>query len=420
MKAFTEVRSFTARRNTDVGEIPADWVVRDLGSLTDPQRPISYGIVQTGPQIPNGVRCLRVLDIENGRVNTRDLITTSKAISDSYKRTQLELGDLVMPLRGKVGDVAVVGRDLTGANLTRGVGLIAVKAETCGSFVMQVIRSPASRSRLANSMNGSALQEVPIATLRAFKIALAPTRAEQEAIAEVLSDADALIESLEQVLAKKRQIKQGAMQELLTGKRRLSGFEGKWELRSLDAIGECVAGLTYAPPDVSSSGLLVLRASNVFDGRLRLDDNVYVAMDVPDRVFVVPGDILICVRNGSRDLIGKCARIDERARGMVFGAFMTVFRTPNHEFVYHQFQAADIKRQINEHLGATINQITNKSLRSFTIPFPCDAAEAHAIAAVLSDMDTEIGALEEKLDKAHGIKQGMMQELLTGRIRLIQ
>ena len=80
-------------------------------------------------------------------------------------------------------------------------------------------------------MNGSALQEIPIATLRAFKIALPPTKAEQEAIAGALSDADALIESLEQLLVKKRYVKQGAMQELLTGKKRLPGFSGEWKVK---------------------------------------------------------------------------------------------------------------------------------------------------------------------------------------------
>jgi type I restriction enzyme S subunit len=131
------------------------------------------------------------------------------------------------------------------------------------------------------------------------------------------------------------------------------------------------------------------------------------------------GDILICVRNGSRDLIGKCALINEEALGMTFGAFMAVFRTPFYDFVYHQFQSDLIKRQISEHLGATINQITNKSLNSFQIPFPMDEEERTAIAVVLSDMDLEIITLEAKLGKARELKLGMMQDLLTGKVRLV-
>jgi type I restriction enzyme, S subunit len=140
---------------------------------------------------------------------------------------------------------------------------------------------------------------------------------------------------------------------------------------------------------------------------------------VPDKSMVRPGDIWICVRNGSRDLIGKCAKIDDRSHGMTFGAFMAVLRTSNHEFVFHQFQSQLMKKQIHEHLGATINQITNKSLNSFLIPIPPTKGEQEAIAAILSDIDTEITALETKLTKARYLKQGMRQELLTGRIRLV-
>ena len=191
-----------------------------------------------------------------------------------------------------------------------------------------------------------------------------------------------------------------------------------WEVKRLSEIGEPLIGLTYKPSDVRSNGLLVLRSSNVSEGTLQFDDNVFVDMDVPERIIVRKGDILICVRNGSRELIGKCAQIDERARGMTFGAFMAVFRTPFHGFVYHQFQSSLIKKQINEHLGATINQITNKSLNSFQVPFPEDEAEQSVIAEALSDMDALIGALDRLIAKKRDLKQAAMQQLLTGQTRL--
>ena len=163
-------------KQTEVGVIPEDWEIEPLGALTDPKRPISYGIVQTGPSVPNGVRCLRVLDVDDGRVNKSDLITTTKSISDAYKRTVLRSGDLVMPLRGKVGDVASVDEYLAGCNLTRGLALIAIRSEWSASFCKHLISSIATRSRLEQSMNGSALQEIPIATLRTFKISLPPPK----------------------------------------------------------------------------------------------------------------------------------------------------------------------------------------------------------------------------------------------------
>jgi len=184
-------------------------------------------------------------------------------------------------------------------------------------------------------------------------------------------------------------------------------------------IGESLIGLTYKPIDIKSDGVLVLRSSNILEGALCFEDNVFVKTEIPEKIMVRNGDILICVRNGSRDLIGKCAKIDQKVQNMTFGAFMAVFRTPFHNFVFHQFQSDTIKSQIHEHLGATINQITNKSLNSFQIQFPTDKSEQTAIATILNDMDDEIVALEAKLTKARQLKQSMMHELLTGRIRLV-
>ncbi len=192
----------------------------------------------------------------------------------------------------------------------------------------------------------------------------------------------------------------------------------EWSVRRLGEIGESLIGLTYSPENVKSDGLLVLRSSNVAEGELRFEDNVFVDVDVPERIILRKDDILICVRNGSRGLIGKCAKIDERAEGMTFGAFMAVFRTDFHNLVYHQFQSEILKRQIHEHLGATINQITNASLHSFRIPFPRNEAEQRAIAGALSDVDALIGALNQLIAKKCNLKQAAMQQFLTGQTRL--
>jgi type I restriction enzyme S subunit len=191
-----------------------------------------------------------------------------------------------------------------------------------------------------------------------------------------------------------------------------------WDVKSLGDIGESLIGLTYKPADVRSDGILVLRSSNIYEGTFRFNDNVFVKIEIPERIMVQPGDILICVRNGSRDLIGKCVLIDKRAQGMTFGAFMAVFRSSFHNFVFQQFKSWVINRQIHEHLGATINQITNKSLNSFKIPLPPTKAEQEAIAEALSDTDALIESLEQLIAKKRQIKQGAMQELLSGKKRL--
>jgi type I restriction enzyme S subunit len=191
----------------------------------------------------------------------------------------------------------------------------------------------------------------------------------------------------------------------------------EWEVKSLGEIGEALIGLTYKPTDVRKHGTLVLRSSNIQNDALAFDDNVFVDAEIPERIMVLNDDVLICVRNGSRDLIGKSALLDERTKGMTFGAFMAVYRSQIGKLASYLFQSAILKRQINEHLGATINQITNKSINSFRIPVP-PVPEQRAIATVLSDMDAELAVLEKRLEKTRSLKQGMMQELLTGKTRL--
>lgn len=191
-----------------------------------------------------------------------------------------------------------------------------------------------------------------------------------------------------------------------------------WDVKPLGEIGEALIGLTYKPTEVRDHGTLVLRSSNIQSDALAFDDNVFVHADIPDRIMVRPNDVLICVRNGSRDLIGKSALLDERTKGMTFGAFMAVYRSPIGKLASYLFQSPILKRQISEHLGATINQITNKSLNAFLVPVPPSVAEQRAIATALSDVDALLDSLTRLIAKKRDLKQATMQQLLTGQIRL--
>jgi type I restriction enzyme S subunit len=191
-----------------------------------------------------------------------------------------------------------------------------------------------------------------------------------------------------------------------------------WEAKQLGEIGEALIGLTYKPADVRDHGTLVLRSSNIQNDRLEFHDNVYVVAEIPERIRVREGDVLVCVRNGSRELIGKAALLDKQTAGMTFGAFMAVYRSPIGKLASYLFQSAILKRQINEHLGATINQITNKSLVSFRIPYPSVEVERNAIADALSDANALIESLEALIAKKRDLKQAAMQQLLTGKKRL--
>lgn len=184
-----------------------------------------------------------------------------------------------------------------------------------------------------------------------------------------------------------------------------------WDVLSIEEVAQIKNGLTYSPLNVSKYGTLVLRSANIQKNKLSFTDNVYVNCYVPDKNKVKEGDILICVRNGSRDLIGKCALIDKRAKGEAFGAFMAVLRSDISDYLIWQFRSSVMIKQINEHLGATINQITNSSLKSFKIIMPSSATERQAIADVLSDIDALIISLEKLIEKKDHIFSGFKTDL---------
>lgn len=192
-----------------------------------------------------------------------------------------------------------------------------------------------------------------------------------------------------------------------------------WDVKRLGDIGDTIIGLTYSPNEVVDYGKLVHRSSNIQNNRLSYDDNVYVDKTINEKLILKDNDILICVRNGSRDLIGKSALIKGKSVGETFGAFMSVFRSDKCQpFIFYLILSNLVQRQINQSLGATINQITNKTLNDFQIPYPPKLEEQTSIATALSDTDRLITVLEKLIAKKRNIKQGTMQELLTGKKRL--
>jgi len=138
---------------------------------------------------------------------------------------------------------------------------------------------------------------------------------------------------------------------------RFKEFTDNWEEKKLGDIGENIIGLTYSPEDITKDDLfpIVLRSSNIQNDRLDLTDIVRVKTSIPKKIFVQNGDILICTRNGSKRLIGKNIRLRSIDNPIVFGAFMSIFRSQNNGFVEHLFRTEKYHEQIQVNLGATIN-----------------------------------------------------------------
>jgi type I restriction enzyme S subunit len=253
---------------------------------------------------------------------------------------------------------------------------------------------------------------------------------EQQTIVHAIEDVDSAVEALERLIAKKQAIKQGMMQQLITGNIRLPGFTGPWHVVRLVEFGQCLRGVGYDPhtdlsPGDKPSTIRLLRANNVQDGVIVLDDLQFVhERRVNLRQVLRHGDIVICMANGSRALVGKSAyfgRPEKRLR-YTFGAFMGVFRVSNRQcdarFVAELLKSKAFRDWLDIILaGSSINNLKPGDIENFQVAIPSHA-EQTALASVFKDAERELDVLRARLAKAKAVKQGMMQELLNGRTRL--
>jgi len=240
------------------------------------------------------------------------------------------------------------------------------------------------------SLNRNFIAPIPV---------LLPVREiEERKITEVLSDADALIVFTEQLIAKKRQVKQGAMQELLTGKKRLPGFSGVWEIKRIGDLLSIAHGKNQREVSDSNGPYPILASGGQIGTANRF------------------------LYNRPSVLIGRKGTIDQpqymdQPFWTVDTLFYSVVHEPNNaKFLFYRFWLVDWK-QHNEASG--VPSLNARTIEQIEINVPISGEEQIAIARVVSDMDAEIAALEDKLSKARDVKQGMAQKLLIGRIRLV-
>ena len=193
-----------------------------------------------------------------------------------------------------------------------------------------------------------------------------------------------------------------------------------WERKCLSDIASFHSGLTYTPDDVvdSENGILVFRSSNIQNGRISYNDNVYVDKELKERNYVKLHDIVVCVRNGSKALVGKNALVTESDLNATWGAFMTVIRAKqNYEFVHQYLNSTFFKKEMYKDSGtATINQITTAMLNDCKLFVP-SLPEQQKIAEFLSTIDTVIAKQKETVSAWEERKKGVMQKLFSQEVR---
>ena len=415
-------------KKTVVGVIPEDWGVCPLPEIV---------WFQEGPGLrkwqfrSGGLKIINVTNLqENGYL---DLSKTERHISweefeRTYKHFLIDDGDIVMASSGNSYCKTAVVRQRD-QPLLMNTSVIRFKARdrVDRSFILIYLKSKYFKDQIDLMITGGAQPNFGPAHLIKVLIPLPPTKTEQAAIAEALSDADTLIESLEQLLTKKRQIKKGTMQELLTGKKRLPGFSGKWEVKRLGDESDLITKGT-TPTSLGRNfikqGINFVKVESLTEGGTFLPE-MLAAVDeethhLLKRSQLRKNDILFSIAGA----LGRTAIVNAALLPANTNQALAIIRLKPQSCLRYGFILKYLSGpQILAHITAINVQAAQANLslediRSFEVSAP-SAAEQTAIAAVLSDMDAEITALEARLSKAHQIKQGMMQELLTGRIRLV-
>ena len=418
-------------KRTEAGIIPEHWDARPLGSVLSKGR---LGGNYPNSEMETEYPLMKMGNVARGHFDITKLEFVIAGLKPEPAH-RLTYGDVLFNTRNTldlVGKVAIWRDELPVAyynsNLMR---LEFDPRQICSNeYANLSLNSSGAVSRLRNLATGTtSVAAIYTRDLLSFPIAVPPA-GEQKAIAAAFSDVDALLSGLDQLIAKKRDFKQAAMQQLLSGRTRLPGFHRRWAAKQLGHAGQCLRGVSYkGDSDLSSHDTRhtkrLLRANNVQNAVIATDEIQFVNVArVSAHQILRKRDILICMANGSKSLVGK-AGIFTVADGYeyTFGAFMACYRTDPHaahpDFVFQLFRTGQYRNYINTLLaGSSINNLSPSSIESLEFPFP-DVAEQTAIAAILSDMDAELSALEAQRDKTRALKQAMMQELLTGRTRLV-
>lgn len=375
---------------TEVGVIPEHWEVRSLLSTVR----IANGQVDPRQEPYNSMTLVAPDHIESqtGRLLEKRTAREQKAISGKYI---FNSGDIIYSKIRPHLKKAVYA-DFSGL-CSADMYPLTPSHDVSGAYMLPVLLGHAFSTYAETVSVRSGMPKINREELAGYRLALPPLP-EQSAIATVLSDMDALIGGLNQLIAKKRDIKQATMQQLLTGQQRLPGFSGKWEVKRLGDVLRVRHGKSQSAIEVSGGKYPILATGGEIG---RTDTFLYDKPSV---------------------LIGRKGTIDRPIyRDEPFWTVDTLFYTEIAKeavpvFIYYKFLMIDW-RSYNEASG--VPSLNASTIEAVDIVIP-DIAEQTAIAAILCDMDNELTTLETRRDKARQLKQGMMQELLTGRIRLSQ
>ncbi len=425
-----------ALKQTELGVIPVDWEVKQIGDLkpfvTSGSRAWATFYSEHGSpfiRITNLSRDCIYLDLQDLR-----FVNIAKNETEAT-RTALQDGDVLISITADIGIIGYVSPKLPKpAYINQHIALVRFDpGRTSSKFVSYFLATGQPQSLFRMLTDSGAKAGMNLTTVQHVLLALPPTIAEQHAIAETLSDVDALIESLERLIAKKCDVKQGAMHDLLAGKKRLAGFSGEWEVKPLGDLFSFSGGLSASRDQLSTEGFCYLHYGDIHMSKktsvdVRSEFQDIPKLDIPlNQVPTVSllndGDVVFVDASEDDEGTSKHVVIVNPTRVPFISGLHTIVaksRTDglDHQYRRHCFQTSAVKSQFSFFaVGTKVSGISKTNIAKITLPVP-PVPEQTAIAAILSEMDAEIAVLETRIAKARALKQGMMRELLTGRIRL--
>ena len=414
-------------KQTEVGVIPDDWETKTLLELAEGKKELfdDGDWIEAEHITTRGVRLIQTGNIGIGKFIEKDerkYIYETSFVSLSCK--ELKQGDLLICRLAEPAGRSCVLEDIGEGKIVTSVDVTIFRPPSDMAdryFLSQVFSTSEWFKSVNDRSGGTTHKRISRGALGRLKVQIPPLR-EQHAIAKALLDVDALLATLDQMIAKKRDLKQAAMQQLLTGQTRLPGFSAEWEAKRLDELAEIRSGGTPStgepsfwngdipwctPTDITAlNGHKYLRETSRLITPLGL--NASSAEMIPAKSVVMT----------SRATIGECAiNAVPLSTNQGFKNVIPFLKT-DVDFIYYML-GTQKQGLIALCGGSTFLEIGKTQLAAYEVRLPSTKAEQTAIARVLSEMDAELSVLESRRDKTRNIKQAMMQELLTGKTRLV-
>ena len=416
-------------KRTEVGVIPEEWEVIPLGAVAQFRTGPFGSALHKSDYTTDGIPVINPMHIIDGELSPSTQMSITEVAAQQLSEFRLKAGEVVLGRRGDMGRCALVQRQHEGWLCGTGSMIVRPGSAVDPGFLSRILSSPSVVASIEEASVGSTMINLNQGTLRSLLVQLPPV-SEQRAIATALSDVDALLTQLDRLIAKKRDIKQAAMQQLLTGKTRLPGFDGAWRTGTVGDVVEALeAGVSVNsmddPPTPGAPS--VLKTSAVSAGRFLPEECKRItAADIPRaRINPLANTILIS-RMNTPDLVGEVAYVpvDHPWLFLPDRLWMTRLKPGTRvdaRWLAYLLSNRAYQQQIKASATGTsgsMKNISKDSLLNIPVPFP-EHEEQTAIATLLSDLDAELAALEARRDKTRALKLGMMQELLTGRTRLV-